>query len=90
MKVGWYKKIKALLIKENDTILKSVSEIHEKSECYDFCFPLIIISSTRPPKYECVTENYFSYFSTKRYVVGTQKNRLNETVCLSTQNTCLD
>ena len=25
-----------------------------------------------------VTENYFSYFSTKTYVVGTQKNRLNE------------
>ena len=27
------------------------------------------------------------YFSTKTYVVGTQKNRLNETVLLSTQNT---
>ena len=25
------------------------------------------------------------YFSTKTYVVGTQKNRLNETVLLSTQ-----
>ena len=30
----------------------------------------------------------FSYFSTKTYVVGTQKNRLNETVHLSTQNIC--
>ena len=29
-----------------------------------------------------------SYFSTKTYVVGTQKNRLNETVLLSTQNMC--
>ena len=28
----------------------------------------------------------FSYFSTKTYVVGTQKNRLNETVLLSTQH----
>ena len=28
------------------------------------------------------------YFSTKTYVVGTQKNRLNETVLLNTQNTC--
>ena len=28
----------------------------------------------------------FSYFSTKTYVVGTQKNRLNEMVLLSTQN----
>ena len=27
---------------------------------------------------------YFSYFSTKTYVVGTQKNHLNETVLLST------
>ena len=35
---------------------------------------------------ECVTKNYFSYFSTKTYVVGTQKNRLNETVLLSIQN----
>ena len=39
----------------------------------------------------CVTENYFSYFSTKKtYVVGTQKNRFNETVLLSTQNIYLD
>ena len=30
----------------------------------------------------------FSYFSTKTYVVGTQKNRLNETVLLNTQNIC--
>ena len=35
------------------------------------------IPFNRPPD-ECVTENYFSYFSTKTYVVGTQKNRLNE------------
>ena len=34
--------------------------------------------------------NYFSYFSTKTYDVGTQKNRLNETVLLSTQNICLN
>ena len=39
---------------------------------------------------ECVIENYISYLSTKTYVVGTQKNRLNEMVLLSTQNTCLN
>ena len=39
---------------------------------------------------ECLIENHFFYFSTKTYVVGTQKNRLNETVLLSTQNTCLN
>ena len=32
----------------------------------------------------------FFYFSTKTYVVGTLKNCLNETVLLSTQNTCLN
>ena len=29
----------------------------------------------------------FSYFSAKTYVVGTKKNRLNDTIFLSTQNT---
>ena len=33
-----------------------------------------------------VPENYFSYFSTKTNVVGSQKNCLDETVLLSTQN----
>ena len=35
-------------------------------------------------------QNFFSYFSTKTYVVGTQKISLNETVLLSTQNKCLN
>ena len=33
-------------------------------------------------------QKFISYFSTKTYVVGTQKNRLNETVLLSTKNIC--
>ena len=33
----------------------------------------------------CICE-FFFYFSTKTYVVGTQKYRLNETVLLRTQN----
>ena len=36
-----------------------------------------------------LTENYFLISQPKTYVVGTHKNRLNETVLLSTQNTCL-
>ena len=32
----------------------------------------------------------FSYFSTKTYVMGTQKNRLIELVLLRTQNKCLN
>ena len=31
---------------------------------------------------------FFFYFSTNTYVVGTQKNHLNEMVLLSTQNIC--
>ena len=50
----------------------------------------VIMIHTQAPRYECVTENYFSDFSTKTYVVGTQKDRLDETVLLSTQNTCLN
>ena len=37
-------------------------------------------------KIECASENYYFHFSTKTYIVATQKNRLNETVLLSTQN----
>ena len=33
---------------------------------------------------------FLFYFSTKTYADGTQKNRLNETVLLSTQNPCLN
>ena len=39
---------------------------------------------------EYILENYFLYFLSKTNVVGTQKNRLHETVLLSTQNTCLN
>ena len=35
-------------------------------------------------------QKYFFHSSTETYVVGTQKNRLSETVLLSTHNTCLD
>ena len=37
-------------------------------------------------RYERVFRKYLYCFSTKPYVMGTQKNRLNETVLLSTQN----
>ena len=39
-------------------------------------------------RYKCNSNNICSYFSTKTYVVGTQKNRLTETVLLSTPNKC--
>ena len=42
------------------------------------------------PQIRLRSRNYFSYFSSKTYVVGTQKNCLNETVLLSTLNTRLN
>ena len=36
-----------------------------------------------------VNKNYFVHFSTKTYVVGTQKKHLSEMVVLSTRNKCL-
>ena len=47
---------------------------------------VLILGEYTELKLKCVTKIYFSYCSTKTYVVGTQKNRLNETVLLSTQN----
>ena len=43
-------------------------------------------NETQTFREECIIDNYFSSFSTKTYVVGTQKNRLDETVLYSTQN----
>ena len=39
-------------------------------------------------KLRVCSQTLIYFFSTKAYVVGTQKNRLNETVLMSTQNTC--
>ena len=35
----------------------------------------VVWGYNRPPDINCFTDNYFFYFSTKTYVVGTQKNR---------------
>ena len=35
--------------------------------------------------YDCIPSSQLSYFSTKTYVVGTQKNHRNETVLLSSK-----
>ena len=46
----------------------------------------------RPPDKNVCLKIIFSYFSTKTYVMGTKKKRVNEieAVLLSTQNTCLN
>ena len=51
---------------------------------------LIRVSSSSGLQIRVRTGKLFSHFSTKTYVVGTQKNRLIETVLLSTQNTCFN
>ena len=43
-----------------------------------------------PPDQSAYLKIIFFYFSSKTYVVGTQKNRLTEMVFLSTQNTVLN
>ena len=40
------------------------------------------------PLVKSAYQKKISYFSTKTYLVGTQKNRLDETVLLSIQNIC--
>ena len=42
----------------------------------------------RPGLLRVSNKNYFSYFSSKTYVMGTQKNCLNEMVLLNIQNKC--
>ena len=48
----------------------------------------VIFGIHRPLVKKYIPKNVFSYFSTKTYDVGTQKNRLNEMVLLSTRNIC--
>ena len=43
----------------------------------------------RPPDKSVNQGFFFYYFSTKTHVLGTHKNRLYESVPLSTQNICL-
>ena len=49
---------------------------------------MFITSNISGLKLRVCNEDLISYFSTKTYVVGTQKNCLNETILLSTQNIC--
>ena len=48
-----------------------------------------LVTGVHAPRKRVHEKTYFSYFSTKTYVVGIQKSRLIETVLLSTQNICI-
>ena len=56
---------------------------------FEWLLKTVFTVNIRPPD-KSVLESYFLYYSSKTYVVGIQKNRLNETVLLSTQNVCLN
>ena len=54
---------------------------------FDKCFRDAAIENPGP-KFRVRTKKFVFLFLDQTYVVGTQKNRLNETVLLSTQNIC--
>ena len=49
---------------------------------------LDILTYYRFPDKTALSKSQFCYFSTKTYVVATQKNHDNEMVLLNTQNVC--
>ena len=49
------------------------------------CYAQNTLFTSNRAQDKCVIKNYFSYSSTKTYVVGTQKNHLNEAFLLSTK-----
>ena len=60
---------------------------HPEKSILNLSIPQLYVGIVIPGQYlklRVRTKNQFSYFSIKIYVVGTQKNRLNETVLLST------
>ena len=81
----------------NSHLPLGICDSHLSLGIYDSYLPLGIYDShlpwgsginLRPLVNECVTENYFSYFSINTHVVDTQKNHLNEMVLLSTHIIC--
>ena len=70
-----------------DTIKSSVHELQQKSlKLFEMAYKKVFKESCildRP-----CTKKLLFLFLDQTYVVGTQKNRLNETVLLSTQNMC--
>ena len=62
-----------------------------KIECYiDILFEKSSFQVNSGLQIIVLIENNFSYFSTKTYVMGAQKNQLNKTVVYSSQNICLN
>ena len=73
--------------------------VFENRKCSKFYSILKVISTAYKVEYEkplsgpqirVCNRNLFLFFSTKTYVVGTQKNSLDEMFFLSTHNICLN
>ena len=69
---------------------KQLSEFYAKCFAYLHFEPLLLQYIKTGLQIRVRIVNLFSYFSSQTHVVGTQKNHLNETVLLSTQNTGLN
>ena len=69
---------------------KSANQPEHPGQCMFFAAKKELQMFQKTSRQMYVTENYFSHFSTKTFVVGTQKNRLDETVLLGTQNICFN
>ena len=83
----WVWKVKSLLRLSagvQDHLSISWSLVCWATKSYMLAQSFIIQAS----RWENKIENHFCLFLTKTYVVGAQNNRLNETVVMSTQNTC--
>ena len=68
-----------------------VKNENKQSESHTICLCPIYYDTrdNRSPCKECVDKKLICHFQPK-HVMGIQKNRLNETVLLSIQNTCLN
>ena len=66
----------------------SVTKMKTENTFINIAFKSMTCEYSLRPLNKSANQKKISYFSTKTYVVCTQKNRLNETVLLSTQNIC--
>ena len=74
----------SIIIKQLCAIVIKTISVRTGLICSDHCI------GVEGPRREVIFPKKFPYFSCKIYVVGTQKNRLIETVILSTHNIHFD
>ena len=79
-----------LLLREQSDLCPYQSNICFRNTSTENKADNAVMNDGRPPDKSAYLKIIFSYFSTKKYDLVTQKNRLNETVLLSTQNISLN